>query len=135
MEAFTAGQQINRALRILGVLAEGETPSAETSADALVALRQMLDSWKNEPLMNVSEMTLPDTLSTSLSLPPGYQRAFIYNLALELAPEFGIEPSNEVRRVAMVSKATIKRTNETTEEMTLPPLPTSRAGFDITTGV
>ena len=46
----TAGDQINRALRMLGVLAEGETPSAETSADALVALNQMLDSWDTESL-------------------------------------------------------------------------------------
>lgn len=33
----TAGEQINGALRLLGVLAEGETPSAETSQDALSA--------------------------------------------------------------------------------------------------
>lgn len=37
----TAGDQINGALRLLGVLAEGETPSAETSQDALSALNQM----------------------------------------------------------------------------------------------
>ena len=37
----TAGEQINGALRLLGVLAEGETPSSETSQDALMALNQM----------------------------------------------------------------------------------------------
>lgn len=37
----TAGDQINGALRLLGVLAEGETPSSETSQDALFALNQM----------------------------------------------------------------------------------------------
>ena len=46
----TAGDQINRALRLLGVLAEGETPSAETSQDALMALNQMIDSWNTERL-------------------------------------------------------------------------------------
>ena len=46
----TAGDQINGALRLLGVLAEGETPSAETSQDALTALNQMIDSWNTERL-------------------------------------------------------------------------------------
>ena len=39
--ATTAGDQINGALRLLGVLAEGETPSAATSQDALTALNQI----------------------------------------------------------------------------------------------
>jgi len=46
----TAGEQINGALRLLGVLAEGETPSAETSQDALSAMNQMIDSWNTERL-------------------------------------------------------------------------------------
>jgi hypothetical protein len=46
----TAGDQINGALRLLGVLAEGETPSAATSQDALNALNQMIDSWGTEKL-------------------------------------------------------------------------------------
>ena len=46
----TAGDQINGALRLLGVLAEGETPSAATSQDALFALNQMIDSWGTEKL-------------------------------------------------------------------------------------
>ncbi|MEY2916064.1 MAG: hypothetical protein RL454_993, partial [Actinomycetota bacterium] len=47
----TAGDQINGALRLLGVLAEGETPSSATSQDALNAMNQMLDSWNTERLM------------------------------------------------------------------------------------
>ena len=46
----TAGDQINRALRLLGVLAEGESPSADTANDALTALNQMIDSWSIERL-------------------------------------------------------------------------------------
>jgi len=38
--AYTAGDQINRALRLLGILAEGETPSAATSQDALTAMNR-----------------------------------------------------------------------------------------------
>ena len=50
MATYTAGEQINRALRLLGILAEGETPSAAMSQDALVALNQMIESWNTERL-------------------------------------------------------------------------------------
>ena len=50
MTTYTAGEQINRALRLLGVLAEGETPSAAMSQDSLMALNQMIDSWNTERL-------------------------------------------------------------------------------------
>jgi len=43
MATYSAADQINRALRLLGVLAEGETPSASVSQDALMALNQMID--------------------------------------------------------------------------------------------
>ncbi|NBX88222.1 MAG: hypothetical protein EBQ97_06865, partial [Bacteroidetes bacterium] len=46
----TAGDQINRALRLLGVLAEGETPSPSVSQDSLTALNQMIESWNTERL-------------------------------------------------------------------------------------
>ena len=207
--ATTAGDQINRALRLLGVLAEGETPSAAVSQDALVALNQMLDSWNTERLsvfstqdqtflwptstisrtlgptgdfvgnrpillddstyfrdpstnvsfgikiinqqqydgiavktvtstypqvlwinmtypdvemyiypvptrllewhfVSVDELTNPATLATTLAFPPGYLRAFAYNLAMEIAPEFGVEPSPQVQRIAMTSKRNLK---------------------------
>jgi len=217
----TAGDQINRALRLLGVLAEGETPSAATSQDALTALNQMIDSWNTErlsvfstqeqtftwpasqrnrtlgptgdfvgnrpvyfddstyfrdPSTNVSygikfinqqqyngiavktvtstypqvvfvNMTYPDVemsiypvpfrdlewhfvsvedltqpagLATSLAFPPGYLRAFTYNLACEMAPEFGVEPSPQVQRIAMTSKRNLKRVNNPDDVMSMP---------------
>ena len=217
----TAGDQINGALRLLGVLAEGETPSAETSQDALTALNQMIDSWNTERLavfstqdqiflwppgelnrtlgptgdfvgnrpvllddatyfrdpqtnvsygikfinqqqydgiavktvtstypqvifvnmtypdidmyvypkplrelewhfISVEELTQPATLATPLTFPPGYLRAFRYNLACEMAPEFGVEPSTQVQRVAMYSKRNLKRINNPDDIMALP---------------
>jgi hypothetical protein len=217
----TAGDQINGALRLLGVLAEGETPSAATSQDALNALNQMIDSWNTERLavfstqdqvfswlpgfisrtlgptgdfvgnrpillddstyfkdpasgisygikiinqqqydgiavktvtstypqviwinmsypdiemyiypvptkvlewhfVSVEELTQPALLSTALSFPPGYLRAFRYNLACEFAPEFGIEPSPTVSRIAMASKRNLKRINNPDDIMSLP---------------
>jgi hypothetical protein len=217
----TAGDQINGALRLLGVLAEGETPSAQTSQDALTALNQMIDSWNTERLavfstqdqvfswppgeisrtlgptgdfvgnrpillddstyfrdpangisfgikiinqqqydgiavktvtstypqviwlnmsypniemyvypvptkvlewhfVSVEELTQPALLSTTLAFPPGYLRAFRYNLACELAPEFGVEPSLTVSRIAMTSKRNLKRINNPDDIMSLP---------------
>ena len=61
----TAGDQINGALRLIGQLAEGETPSAATSQDALTAMNQMIDSWSIERLAVFS------TQDQMFSWPPG----------------------------------------------------------------
>jgi hypothetical protein len=236
MATYTAGDQINRALRLLGVLAEGETPSAETSQDALMAMQQMIDSWDTErlsvfctqdqvftwpaglvsrtlgptgdfvglrpvllddstyyrdPGTNVSfgikfinqqqyngiavktvtstypqvifvNNTFPDVemyvyprptrdlewhfvsvqkldnpagLATVLFFPPGYLRAFTYNLAMEIAPEFGIEPSPQVQRIAMTSKRNLKRINNPDDVMSLPyAIVATRQRFNIYAG-
>ena len=217
----TAGDQINGALRLIGQLAEGETPSAATSQDALTAMNQMIDSWSierlavfstqdqvfmwppgaisrtlgptgdfvgNRPVLlddstyfrdpasgisfgikiinqqqydgiavktvtstypqviwinmnypdiemyiypvptkvlewhfiSVTELDQPATLATVLSFPPGYLRAFRYNLACEIAAEFGVEPSPQVSRIAMTSKRNLKRINNPDDIMSLP---------------
>jgi hypothetical protein len=232
----TAGDQINRALRLLGVLAEGETPSAAVSQDALAALNQMVDSWNTERLsvfstqdqvfswpasarsrtlgpsgdfvgnrpillddatyfrdpsnnvsygikiinqqqydgiavktvtstypqvlwinmtypdvemyiypvptrllewhfVSVDELTNPATLATTLAFPPGYLRAFAYNLAMEIAPEFGVEPSPQVQRIAMTSKRNLKRINNPDDVMSMPySLVASRQRFNVYAG-
>lgn len=53
------------------------------------------------------------SLADTISLPPGWQRAMVYNLAIEMAPEFETEPSSAVIKVAIDSKANIKRSNTT----------------------
>jgi hypothetical protein len=217
----TAGELIDGALRLLGMLAEGETPSAATPQDALFAMNQMIDSWNTERLsvfstqdqvfswtpnlisrtlgpsgdfvgnrpvllddstyfkdpangisygikiinqqqydgiavktvtstypqviwinmdypnidmyvypvptkalewhfISVTELDQPATLATTLSFPPGYLRAFRYNLACEIAAEFGVEPSPQVSRIAMSAKRNIKRINNPDDIMSLP---------------
>ena len=232
----TAGDIINGSLRLLGVLAEGEVPSAETSQDALRAMNQMVDSWNTERLsvfstqdqvftwpsgqlsrtmgptgdfignrpvllddatyfkdpgtgvsygikfinqqqydgiavktvtstypqvifvnmtfpdidmyiyprptrdlewhfISVEELSQPASLATVLYFPPGYLRAFRYNLACELAPEFGVEPSSQVRRLAMSSKRNIKRINNPEDIMSMPySLVASRQRFNVYAG-
>ena len=232
----TAGDLINGSLRLLGVLAEGETPSAETSQDALLAMNQMIQSWNTERLavfstqdqvvtwppstisrtfgptgdivanrpitiddstyfrdpangisyglklinqqqyngiavktdtstypqvlwvnmtfpdiemyvypvptkvlefhvVSVNELTQPVNLATDLAFPPGYLRCFRYNLACELAPEFGTEPSRQVQRIAMTSKRNIKRINNPDDIMALPySIVATRQRFNIFAG-
>lgn len=232
----TASEQINAALRLIGQLAEAETPSAATAQDALAALNQMIDSWNTErlsvfatqdqtylwptdeitrtlgpsgdfvgnrpvyfddstyfrdPQTNVSfgikfinqqqydgiavktvtstypqvifvnetfpnvtmtiypkptrllewhfisieELTYPATLSTTIAFPPGYLRAFKYNLACEIAAEFGVEPSQQVKRIAMTSKRNLKRVNNPHDIMSLPySVVATRQRFNIYAG-
>jgi hypothetical protein len=221
MATYTANDQINGALRLIGMLAEGETPSAATSQDALLALNQMIDSWSTERLsvfstqdqvftwtpnlisrtlgpsgdfvgnrpillddatyfkdptngisfgikiinqqqydgiavktvtstypqvmwinmdypnidmyvypvptkalewhfISVTELDQPASLSTTIAFPPGYLRAFRYNLACEIAAEFGVEAPPSVARIAMASKRTLKRINNPDDIMSLP---------------
>ena len=219
--ATTALDQINGALRLIGMLAEAETPSAATAQDSLNALNQMIDSWNTERLsvfstqdqiftwpvntihrtlgptgdfvgnrpillddstyfkdptngisfgikiinqqqydgiavktvtstypqvmwinmdypnidmyvypvptkalewhfISVTELDQPATLATNLAFPPGYLRCFKYNLACEIANEFGIEPPPNVARIAMTSKRNLKRINNPDDIMSLP---------------
>lgn len=232
----SAGEIINGSLRLIGALAEGEVPSAETSADALMAMNQMIDSWNTERLMiyntidqqftwpsdeitqtlgptgdfvglrpvalddstyyrdastgvsfgikfinqqqyngiavktvtstypqvmwinmeypdiamtiypkptralewhfvSVQELTQPATLATELAFPPGYLRAFRYNLAREIAAEFGIEPPRTVSQIANVSKRNLKSQNNPGDIMSIPyAIMVSRQRFNIYAG-
>jgi hypothetical protein len=71
-------------------------------------------------IVSVQELNQPANLATNLAFPPGYLRCFRYNLACELAPEFGVEPSRQVSRIAMTSKRNLKRINNPDDIMALP---------------
>ena len=95
---------------------------------------------KREDFGGWTQLTLnrPDkknALSTDLAFPPGYLRAFRYNLACELAPEFGVEPSRQVQRIAMTSKRNLKRINNPDDIMALPySIVATRQRFNIFAG-
>ncbi len=48
---------IRRSLKLIGVLAAGENPSAEEQVDALESYNDMLDSWSTENLIIPSKVT------------------------------------------------------------------------------
>ena len=230
----TAATVINRALRLIGVLAEGETTTGEQASTAVLALNQMLDSWSaerlsvystqdqvftwpantasrtlgpsgdfvgNRPILlddatyfkvnnlsygiklinqqqydgialksatstypqvlfanmampdmemyvypvpttaiefhfiSVEELSQPPALATTLVLPPGYLRALSYCLAVEVAPEYGVEAPPTVQRIAVASKRTLKRINNPDDILAMPyPLVASRQRFNIFSG-
>lgn len=61
----TANDIINRALRSLSVIGQGESADPEQAADCLVALNDLLASWANESLM------LFQVVQDQITLTPG----------------------------------------------------------------
>ena len=229
----SAGEIIKGSLRLIGMLAEGEEPSADTMQDSIMAMNQMIQSWDTERLavfntmdqvfiwpayqmtrtigpsgnfvgdrpieiddatyfkdpqsglsfgvklinqqqydgiafktvtstypqvmwvnntfpdmtmtiypvpikalewhiISVEQLKEVDSVATDMTFPPGYLRAFRYNLAMELAPEFGVEPSQQVQRIAMTSKRDLKRINFPGDLMAIPyPIVATRQRYNI----
>lgn len=67
----------------------------------------------NYPITIYSQKPLSDfsTISDTLVAPPGYERAFRFNLAAEIAPEYGKQASVTVMKVAIESKNAIRDQN------------------------
>ena len=64
-----------------------------------------------EVVQPLSEILPTACLTDVINLPPGYERALIYNLCLELAPEWGKDISPLVATQAVEGKKWLKRNN------------------------
>ncbi len=78
----------------------------------IAALELHLSTWK--PLTNVTALT------TTIQLPPGYARLLTFNLAVEIAPQFGVEALPSVQKIAAKSKENLRRVNAQNDVMSLP---------------
>lgn len=208
----TTSDLIKGSLRLLGVIGQGESPSAAEQTDGLNALNEMLSSWSNERLLaysrvreeftltsgqgsrtigttgnfvtsrpqEIEQATIEDqsasptaeyplqilslaewagiiqkdstadvptklyyeptnpngtlylwpvpsaankivlysrkplsalAITDTLAFPPGWEEALRYNLAVKLAPEYGVAPALEVKEIALTSRAAIEGTN------------------------
>ena len=56
-----------------------------------------------------------------LEWPSGYQRPMTYNLAVEIAPQYGVEPSQTILRIAEESKRALYPINATVGRLSLRP--------------
>jgi len=72
-------------------------------------------------------------LATVLSLPPGYERALVANLAVEAAPMFGMEAKPSVVQAARLSKVELARQNYVPRILST-PFDGDRERHDIFTG-
>lgn len=85
--------------------------------------------------ISIQELTQPAGLATDLAFPPGYLRAFSYNFACEISAEFGVDPSAQVKRIAMSSKRNIKRINNPEDVMSMPyAIVATRQRFNVYAG-
>ena len=89
------------------------------------ALTLYITSWK--------QLTQFATIGETVALPPGYQRAIEFNLAVELAGGFK-SVSAEVAKIARESKAAIKSFNQPSVFMRLDAGLVNAAGSSILTG-
>ena len=79
---------------------------------------------------------VPQFTSTgqTVSVPPGYQEALRYNLAVRLCPEFGRVLDPVVAALAVETKAALKRANVRVTELRVDDALLRGSAFDINTG-
>lgn len=85
---------------------DGGYPQRTLTLYPVPSASKQLVLWTRRPLTQIA------TLDTSISFPPGYDRALIFNHALDLAPEYGKTVPDAVAIGAVESKAAIKRANQ-----------------------
>ena len=57
-------------------------------------------------------LTVFTSLTNDITLPPGYERALKYCLAVDIAPEYQISAGQDIVALAVEAKAKLKRTNK-----------------------
>jgi hypothetical protein len=76
------------------------------------------------------------SLNTEFAMPPEYKRALIFNLAVEISPEYGRTPHPNVSAIARTSKSVVKTQNRRNDKKTvaIDSAFVSAGSFNIRTG-
>jgi hypothetical protein len=85
-------------------------------------------------LSSVQELAQIPDLFTNILLPPGYQKALIYNLAVEMCPELGMEVPPTVKRIAIFSKRALRAHNSPKDILQVPSALSGGNRFNIFVG-
>ena len=100
----TSQEIIDRATSLLRVRTSGvtfSTDDASKNSDVFIALKNMLNEFGEDGLVNIPE---PSSLTATLDIPAGSVRGLAYNLAVEVAAEFGLDPTPIVFEIAKETK-------------------------------
>jgi hypothetical protein len=81
---------IRRSLVLATCIAEDETPTAEQLADGLADMNDLVAAWQLEGL----NCGGPYVATDELAVPDSFMRALRFNLAVELAPSYGVSAQN-----------------------------------------
>jgi len=124
----TARVIIDRSARMLGVKAQGQPLSAEDDAAFLIGLNSMLTRWEADGLsMGFSSVS---AATSTLPVPVELEEAIAANLAVRMAAEFQILPSQAVVSMALDGYNAVKRDTMTVRPVT-PDVPMAQGKYDI----
>lgn len=106
----TANELATRAAKRAGFLDPYESLTAEEGTDVVQALNDMLAEWVEQDC----DLSLTLPLSGSDTITDGLQiSAIVANLAVRIAPDFGLSASPELYAQANTSKSTLQDSLET----------------------
>jgi len=122
MPSITLTTAATVAVQMLGSLDSGELLSAQQLTDAQAVANNLLESWYQEQTLSLQTFLALYTLAggtytpatqpsfanptTPITLPLAYIRALELNLAIELSPEYGVQPTQAlVKQAAEARKA------------------------------
>lgn len=129
-----ASQIIADAYLAIGVIRDGETPSAALQQQAIRRLNQMMALWEGEG-KHLGYIPI-GTVTDVLTVPDAAILGIVNNLAIHLAPSFNTSASAEIVALAMMGLQTIDKitAQEVIMDMDLQPTADDPVFFNINTG-
>lgn len=103
---------IRAALTRLGIYATGEEVPADDALTALGTLNSLLSEYELQSLINMPvDLYLPITINDDIPMIDNLLRVIILGLAVDLAPDYGVEPSASLIRQQARAMTVAKHAN------------------------